>query len=96
MTKVALEGLGPAFGVIESLIIEVESEMVDSIELWGPEGLATSRMLWGVVASQALLCSVASATDPAVMALSGAASRTPEGALASLACRVEGDRKSVV
>ena len=92
MTKVALEGLGLAFGVTESLIVEVESEVIDSMEFRGPTGSATSHMLWGVVASQALLCSVASATDPAVMALSGAASRTPEGALASLAClcRVEG------
>ena len=30
--KVALEGLGLAFGVTESLIVEVESEVVDSME----------------------------------------------------------------
>src|SRR6266849_601088 len=92
VTKAALEGLGPAFGVIESLIVEVELEMADSRESRGPEGLATSRTLWGVVASRALLRSVASATDPAAVALTGAASRTPEGALASPARwrRVEG------
>ena len=46
----ALEGLGLAFGVTESLIVEVESEVIDSMESQGPEGSATSRMLWGVVA----------------------------------------------
>ena len=92
MTKAALEGLGLAFGVTESLIVEVESEVIDSMESRGPAGSATSRTLWGVVASRALSHSVASATGPAVMALSGTASRTPEGVLASLAClhRVEG------
>jgi hypothetical protein len=92
VTKAALEGLGLAFGVTESLIVEVESEVVDSLESRGPESLVTSHMPWGVVASQALSCSMASATDPAVVALSGAASRTPEGVLASLVHlrRVEG------
>ena len=92
MTKVALEGLGLAFGVTESLIVEVESEVIDSMEFRGPTGSATSHMLWGVVASQALLHSMASATGPAVVALCGTASCTPEGVLASLAClrRVEG------
>ena len=86
MTKVALEGLGLAFGVTESLIVEVESEVIDSMELQGPAGSATSRMLWGVVASWVLLCSVALVTGPAVVALSGTASHTPKGVLASLAC----------
>ena len=92
MTKAALEGLGLAFGVTESLIVEVESEVIDSMGSRGPEGSATSRMPWGVVASRVLPRSVASATGPAVMALSGTASRTPEGVLASLARlhRVEG------
>ena len=44
MTKAALEGLGLAFGVTESLIVEVESEVVDSLESRGPESLATSHM----------------------------------------------------
>ena len=92
MTKAALEGLGLAFGVTESLIVEVESEVIDSMGSQGPEGSATSRTPWGIVASRALPHSVASATGPAVVALSGTASRTPEGVLASLVClhRVEG------
>ena len=91
VTKAALEGLGLAFGVTESLIDEAESEVIDSMGLRGPKGSATSHTLWGVVASWALPRSMASATGPAVMALSGTASRTPEGVLASLArlCRVE-------
>jgi hypothetical protein len=92
VTKAALEGLGLAFGVTESLIVEVESEVIDSMESRGPAGSVTSCTLWGVVASRALLRSMASATGPAVVALSGTASRTPEGVLASLARlhRVEG------
>ena len=92
MTKVALEGLGLAFGVTESLIVEVESEVIDSMELRGPAGSATSCMPWGIVASWVLSCSMASGTGPAVVALSGTAPCTPEGVLASLAClcRVEG------
>ena len=90
--KVALEGLGLAFGVTESLIVEVESEVIDSMESQGPAGSVTSCTPWGVVASWVLSRSVASATGPAVVALSGTASRIPEGVLASLARlhRVEG------
>ena len=68
MTKAALEGLGLAFGVTESLIVEVESEVIDSMGSRGPEGSVASRTPWGVVASQALPRSVASATGPAVVA----------------------------
>ena len=41
VTKAALEGLGLAFGVTESLIVDVESEVIDSMGLQGPEGSAT-------------------------------------------------------
>ena len=43
MTKAALEGLGLALGVTESLIVEVESEVIDSMESRGPAGSVTSH-----------------------------------------------------
>ena len=92
--KAALEGLGPALGVIESLIVVVESEAVDRTESCGPAGLTTSHTPEGILASWVLSCSMASATGPAVVARTGSASCMPGGALASLVClhKVEGMR----
>ena len=66
--KAALEGLGLVLGVLEALIVVVGLDMVDSNDLRGPKGFATSCMPAGTLASQVLLRSMASSTGPAIEA----------------------------